>query len=207
LNDVAAGIACCLETARIRSAMVLDCDVHQGNGTASIFRQEHRVYTVSLHQENNYPVPKARSSLDIGLEDGTGDDEYLAQLDNAMEKAFRLHPPDLMVFVAGADPYCEDQLGGLHLSIPGLKSGTSWYSAGPRRANVLLRLPWRAVTPGTLPIPWEYTSTPYSPRRPIAKSSESWIAISANRSFERPAAKCVEARYRTSTSSTILIPT
>jgi len=121
LNDVAAGIACCLASGRIRSAMVLDCDVHQGNGTASIFRQERRVYTVSLHQENNYPIPKERSSLDIGLEDGAGDEEYLVQLETAKGKAFRLHSADLMVYVAGADPYVEDQLGGLHLSIAGLK--------------------------------------------------------------------------------------
>jgi acetoin utilization deacetylase AcuC-like enzyme len=121
LNDVAAGIACCLASGKIRSAMVLDCDVHQGNGTASIFRQESRVYTVSLHQENNYPIPKERSSLDIGLEDGAGDEEYLVQLESAMGKAFRLHSADLMVYVAGADPYVEDQLGGLHLSIAGLK--------------------------------------------------------------------------------------
>jgi acetoin utilization deacetylase AcuC-like enzyme len=94
--------------------------VHQGNGTASIFKHDNRVCTVSLHQENNYPMPKESSTLDIGLEDGTGDDEYLQHLKSALDLAFRLNKPGLLVYVAGADPYAQDQLGGLNLSLAGL---------------------------------------------------------------------------------------
>lgn len=121
LNDIAAGIACSLVTGHASVALVVDCDVHQGNGTASIFQSDPRVFTLSLHQENNYPFPKERSSLDVGLEDGTGDEKYLSYLSAALDEAFRRHRPDLMVYVAGADPYIYDQLGGLSLSMAGLR--------------------------------------------------------------------------------------
>jgi acetoin utilization deacetylase AcuC-like enzyme len=79
------------------------------------------VFTISLHQQNNYPVYKPPSSIDVDLPDGTNDDTYLAWLDNALSSAFRQFEPDLICYIAGADPYREDQLGGLDLTIEGLK--------------------------------------------------------------------------------------
>ena len=79
------------------------------------------VFTISLHQENNYPALKPPSSIDIDLPDGIGDDEYLAWLDNALSPGLRQFHPDLLCYIAGADPYREDQLGGLSLTIDGLK--------------------------------------------------------------------------------------
>jgi acetoin utilization deacetylase AcuC-like enzyme len=133
---------------KIRRAMVVDCDVHQGNGTAGIFappdvqnnllpsrsrpaldagpkaesgRFEGDVFTISLHQEANYPVWKPLSSIDVNLPDGIGDREYLSWLDNALSSGLRQFTPDLICYLAGADPYKEDQLGGLNLTIDGLK--------------------------------------------------------------------------------------
>jgi acetoin utilization deacetylase AcuC-like enzyme len=120
LNDIAVGIASCLDEGRCHEVMVVDCDVHQGNGTAAIFRGNPRVFTVSLHQENNYPMPKAKSSLDVGIRDGAGDEEYLWHLDSALDAAFGRFQPELLIYVAGADPYEQDQLGGLSLTLDGL---------------------------------------------------------------------------------------
>jgi acetoin utilization deacetylase AcuC-like enzyme len=94
--------------------------VHQGNGTARIFESEDAVFTCSLHQEANYPIPKARGDLDIGLEDGVGDDAYLVRLNEALERVWA-HRPELVLYQAGADPYVHDQLGGLALSLEGLE--------------------------------------------------------------------------------------
>jgi acetoin utilization deacetylase AcuC-like enzyme len=145
IHDVAIAICRMQREGKIRTAMVVDCDVHQGNGTAAIFagtrtgheplpsaavpvlntktRSDHAgdVFTISLHQENNYPAVKPRSSIDIDLPDGIEDDDYLAWLDNAMSSGLRHFTPDLLCYIAGADPYCEDQLGGLLLTIDGLK--------------------------------------------------------------------------------------
>ena len=149
LNDVAIAIRKMQKEGRIVHAMTVDCDVHQGNGTAAIFggaqepfppppawsagltmprkpahmKQAHAgdVFTISLHQENNYPVWKPPSSIDVNLPDGTGDEEYLAWLEKALVSAIEQLEPDLLVYVAGADPYREDQLGGLGLSIDGLR--------------------------------------------------------------------------------------
>jgi acetoin utilization deacetylase AcuC-like enzyme len=109
--------------------MTLDCDVHQGNGTAAIFapaslpgsRSSPDVFTISLHQENNYPAFKPPSSLDMNLPDGMGDAEYLACLASAISMGLSKLKPELICYVAGADPYREDQLGGLSLTIEGLK--------------------------------------------------------------------------------------
>jgi acetoin utilization deacetylase AcuC-like enzyme len=98
---------------------VVDLDVHQGNGTARIFRGDPRVFTFSMHQENNYPL-KEESDLDIGLDDRTGDDEYLRELDRGLAQAVLDRRPDLVYYVAGADPYREDLLGGLALTLDGM---------------------------------------------------------------------------------------
>ena len=122
LHDVAIGIRRLQKEKAIERALVVDCDVHQGNGTAAIFAGDPTVFTLSIHQENNYPYPKPPSSLDVNLPDGVGDDEYLAALEKSLTQAFAQFPPDLLFYVAGADPYKEDQLGGLALTLEGLQA-------------------------------------------------------------------------------------
>src|SRR5260370_30165043 len=105
----------------IRTAMRVDTDVHHGNGTAAIFANDASVFTLSIHQENNYPMPKPPSDQDIGLEDGTRDAEYLDALEKGLIHSLKTMTPDLIFYVGGADPYREDQLGGLALTIEGLQ--------------------------------------------------------------------------------------
>lgn len=128
LNDVAVAIrvmqAPSTRVARsgqpsIRRAAVVDCDVHHGNGTSMIFERDPDVFTFSIHQQHNYPLFKPRSDLDIGLDDGVGDDRYLAALGGALPRVLA-HGPELIVYLAGADPYSEDRLGGLALTKDGL---------------------------------------------------------------------------------------
>ena len=146
IHDVAVAIRRLQKDKKIARAMTVDCDVHQGNGTAAIFAQPageqavlpsfshatlgvHErpqaaagdVFTISLHQANNYPAWKPPSSIDVHLPDGTGDSDYLAWLDNALSSGLRQFQPDLLCYLAGADPYREDQLGGLALTLEGLK--------------------------------------------------------------------------------------
>jgi acetoin utilization deacetylase AcuC-like enzyme len=120
LNDIAVGIRKMQADNRIKKALVVDLDVHQGDGTAKIFQKDESVFTFSMHQENNFPYPKQKSTLDVGLDDGTEDAEYLAILKKALPKIIASHKPDLIVYVAGADPYKDDQLGGLALTMEGL---------------------------------------------------------------------------------------
>ncbi len=120
VNDMAVAIRRLQKDGAIRRAMVVDCDVHHGNGTATIFTGDPSVFTLSIHQFNNYPAEKPPSSLDINLADGIGDAEYLHRLGNGYRAALSLFKPDLVVYVAGADPYLEDQLGGLSLTFDGL---------------------------------------------------------------------------------------
>jgi acetoin utilization deacetylase AcuC-like enzyme len=121
LNDIAVAIRVLQHEGRVRRAAVVDCDVHQGNGTARAFRGDDTVFTLSLHQERNYPVPKEPGDLDVGLEDGTLDAEYLARLAPALERVWA-SAPELVVYQAGADAYREDQLGGLGLTLEGLEA-------------------------------------------------------------------------------------
>ncbi|MFZ0321887.1 MAG: histone deacetylase [Candidatus Sulfotelmatobacter sp.] len=147
IHDVAVAIRRLQRDGKIRTAMTVDCDVHQGNGTAAIFAAKRApgdplpsasgsplstqaprrnnsnagdVFTISLHQHNNYPQWKPPSSIDVDLPDGIGDEDYLAWLDNALSSGLRQSQPDLLCYLAGADPYKEDQLGGLSLTIDGL---------------------------------------------------------------------------------------
>jgi len=120
INDVAVAIRRLQKDGAIRRAMVVDCDVHDGNGTAAIFAHDDSVFTLSIHQWNNYPSEKPPSNLDIHLPDGTGDGEYLDRLGNGFRASLVMFEPDLLVFVAGADPFHEDQLGGLALTFDGL---------------------------------------------------------------------------------------
>ena len=121
LNDIAVGIRRAQRDGAIHRAMVVDCDVHQGNGTAAIFAGDPSVFTLSIHQFNNYPAEKPPSSLDIHLPDGIADGEYLYRLSSPYRNALTAFQPELVVFVAGADPYMEDQLGELALTMDGLR--------------------------------------------------------------------------------------
>lgn len=118
-NDVAVSIATLREEGKLGRASVLDLDVHQGNGTAFIFQDDARVFTASVHGANNFPFHKTRSDLDLALPDGAGDREYLAAVGTALDAALG-HRPDLIYFVAGADPYEGDRLGRLAVSMEGL---------------------------------------------------------------------------------------
>ena len=120
INDVAIAIRALQGEGGVRRAAVIDLDVHHGNGTAAIFRGDSDVFTFSMHQERNYPASKPPSDLDIGLEDGTGDAEYLALLEQHLSEVLA-RMPDLVFYLAGADPYRFDQLGGLGLTVDGLR--------------------------------------------------------------------------------------
>jgi acetoin utilization deacetylase AcuC-like enzyme len=122
IHDIAVAIRRWQGEGLIERALVADCDVHHGNGTAAIFAGDRSVFTLSIHQLNNYPAHKPASDLDIHLADGTGDEEYLERLRAAYVPALARHRPDLVVYVAGADPYFQDQLGGLALSVEGFKA-------------------------------------------------------------------------------------
>jgi acetoin utilization deacetylase AcuC-like enzyme len=121
LNDIAIAIRRLQKDKAIGRAMTVDCDVHQGNGTAAIFAGDRSVFTLSIHQENNFPYPKPPSTLDINLRDRVEDAEYLRELEKGLERALGEFHPDLIFYVAGADPYRDDQLGGLRLSMQGLE--------------------------------------------------------------------------------------
>lgn len=121
LNDVACAAYLALKRHYAEKIMVIDCDLHQGNGTAAIFSDTKSVFTFSIHQENNYPVLKPPSDLDLGLSDGVSDQEYLSLLETELPAVIERFNPDLIFYVAGADPYADDQLGGLNLSLEGLK--------------------------------------------------------------------------------------
>jgi acetoin utilization deacetylase AcuC-like enzyme len=152
IHDVAVAIKRMHQEGKLKRAMTVDLDVHNGNGTATIFPPKTRVghplpsasasrrdvheanpplhsskhgdlevFTISLHQAHNYPAYKPPSSIDVHLPDATNDDEYLGWLDQSLSSAFRHFEPQLICYIAGADPYKEDQLGGLALTIDGLK--------------------------------------------------------------------------------------
>ncbi len=120
VNDIAIAIRRLQKDGLIHRAMVVDCDVHHGNGTAAVFAGDSSVFTLSIHQFNNYPSEKPPSSLDIHLADGIGDAEYLHRLGNGYRAALSMFQPELVVYVAGADPFFEDQLGGLAITFEGL---------------------------------------------------------------------------------------
>ncbi len=119
INDVVYAAARMLELG-VEKISIIDCDLHQGNGTAKFFEHEKKIYTFSIHQEHLYPK-KENSDLDIGLENGVGDNEYSEKLDGALQRIFGEFKPDFVIYLAGADPYLFDQLGNLRLTIEGLK--------------------------------------------------------------------------------------
>jgi acetoin utilization deacetylase AcuC-like enzyme len=119
VNDVAVAVRVLQRDGRIARAAVVDLDVHHGNGTAMIFEHDASVFTFSMHQQHNYPLFKPRGDLDIGLDDGTRDGRYLELLREALPRVLA-HRPQLVVYLAGADPFEHDRLGGLKLTKGGL---------------------------------------------------------------------------------------
>jgi acetoin utilization deacetylase AcuC-like enzyme len=164
MHDFGVAIRSLQKRKLIQRAMTVDCDVHQGNGTAMIFcgsrahphvlpcdrpvstvphaggeilyGNSNDVFTISLHQENNYPFIKPRSSIDVNLPDGCDDASYLAWLDHALSSGLRQFEPDLICYVSGADPFREDQLGGLNLTIEGLKQRDEIVYRAARARNI-----------------------------------------------------------------------
>ena len=137
INDVAVAIRHMQSAGTVHKVLVVDTDVHQGNGTAAIFAADPTVFTLSLHQENNYPVPKQPSDLDVNLDDGIVDGEYLDLLTNALAESLpKRFQPDLLFYVGGADPYREDQLGGLRLTLDGLRRRDALVFAEARSRNL-----------------------------------------------------------------------
>lgn len=120
-NDVAIAIRRLQRAGNISRAAIIDLDVHQGNGTNAIFHDDERVFTFSMHGAKNFPFRKVPGSLDVELDDGCGDDEYLALLASHLPGVIRDARPDLVVYLAGADPHEGDKLGRLSLSFDGLK--------------------------------------------------------------------------------------
>jgi acetoin utilization deacetylase AcuC-like enzyme len=115
---------------------IIDCDVHQGDGTATIFADDPTVFTFSIHAARNFPFHKVRSDLDIELEDGTGDGPYLEALEGGVERALALARADLVIYLAGADPYAGDRLGRLALSKAGLAARDHMVLELCRRAGI-----------------------------------------------------------------------
>jgi acetoin utilization deacetylase AcuC-like enzyme len=136
IHDVAVAIRRLQADGLIKKAIVVDTDVHHGNGTAHIFREDDSVFTLSIHQENNYPAHKPPSNLDLGLDDGIEDQEYLSALLPAVEKSLDDFRPAILFYVGGADPFCEDQLGGLRLTKTGLKARDRGVFRAARSRNI-----------------------------------------------------------------------
>ena len=120
-NDVAVAAGDLLFQEQASKILVIDLDVHQGNGTASIFRHHESVFTFSMHGNRNYPFRKTEGDLDIGLDDGMEDEEYMRVLDEAFEERLPLSDADFCFYIAGADPYKEDRMGRLALTKAGLR--------------------------------------------------------------------------------------
>ncbi|SHO62681.1 Acetoin utilization deacetylase AcuC [Pseudoxanthobacter soli DSM 19599] len=137
-NDVAVAIRALLAEGRIERALVVDCDVHQGDGTAEIFSQVPEVFTLSIHAEKNYPAEKERSDLDAPLPDDTGDRDYVALVREIVPKAVVNHRPDIVFYLAGVDPHRDDKLGRLALTDAGLVERDRFVIDAVREAGVPL---------------------------------------------------------------------
>jgi acetoin utilization deacetylase AcuC-like enzyme len=119
VNDVAIALRALQRDHGVHRAAIVDCDVHHGNGTALIFERDAHIFTFSIHQQLNYPVFKPRSDLDIGLDDGARDEQYLDALAGALPRVFASRP-EIVIYLAGADPFERDRLGGLKVTKAGL---------------------------------------------------------------------------------------
>ncbi|MGQ9672636.1 MAG: histone deacetylase family protein [Candidatus Aminicenantales bacterium] len=153
LNDVAVAVEKMKRERRIRKAMIIDCDVHQGNGTAFIFSGRSDVFTFSIHQMDIYPAEKPPSSLDVGLWTDDGDGEYLSSLRAHFPRLFRTFAPDFVLYLAGADPYEKDKLGSLRISKAGLRERDRIIIEGAR----ISRIPLAIVLAGGYSLEFEDT--------------------------------------------------
>lgn len=139
-NDTAVATREMQARGAVRRVLILDCDVHQGNGTAEIFAADPTVFTMSIHGARNFPLRKHPSSLDVPLDDGTDDETYLAALAPAVAKSFDRGRPDLVFYIAGADPYQHDRLGRLQLTKQGLVDRDRLVLDAARAAGVPLAI-------------------------------------------------------------------
>ena len=135
INDIAVAVRVMQRDGPLRRAAIVDLDVHHGNGTAMIFERDDRVFTFSMHQQHNYPLFKPRGDLDVGLEDGAGDARYLEALAATLPRVMA-SAPELVVYVAGADPFERDRLGGLRLTKAGLAERDRMVVAAARAGGV-----------------------------------------------------------------------
>ena len=135
LNDVAIAIRVLRRDRLIERAAIVDCDVHQGNGTAAIFEGDESVFTFSMHGAKNYPLFKARSTLDVELADGTADEAYMALLAENLPRIFD-HAPDIVFYLGGADPFVGDKLGRLALTIAGLAARDTYVLSECRARHI-----------------------------------------------------------------------
>jgi acetoin utilization deacetylase AcuC-like enzyme len=140
IHDVAVAIRRLQAEKAIERALVIDCDVHQGNGTAAIFAADDSVFTISIHQYDNYPSEKPPSNIDMHLADRTGDADYLVALSARYVPAVESFRPQLVCYVAGADPYYQDQLGGLSLTMEGLQRRDRFVIEAARRAGAAVAI-------------------------------------------------------------------
>jgi acetoin utilization deacetylase AcuC-like enzyme len=138
VNDVAVAVAGVLADGMASRVMVVDCDVHQGNGTAATFATDDRVFTLDIHQQQNYPLPKEPASCNIGLPDATGDDRYLELLGSALANHVGRFAPELILYLAGGDPYVHDRLGGLALTKDGFARRDEMVLSAARDAGAAL---------------------------------------------------------------------
>src|SRR6266849_1635942 len=201
LHDVAIAIRTLQAGGAIRTAMTVDTDVHHGNGTAAIFANDASVFTLSIHQENNYPVPKPPSDQDIGLEDGTRDAEYLDALEEGLRHALKQMTPDLIFYVGGADPYREDQLGGLALTMEGLQKRDRLVFEHARQRGIPVASTMAGGYAGAWPTRFAFTSIRLSLpamwlcRSPRPESSEPLLIVTLEISLPYD---CTFATFRTS---------
>lgn len=135
-NDAAIAALSLRRRGLARRVAIIDCDVHQGDGSAAILADEPEVFTFSMHGARNFPFRKACSNLDIELPDGTGDAAYLTELDHGLDTVFNRFRPDFAIYLAGADPYADDRLGRLALSIAGLAARDARVFAACRSAGI-----------------------------------------------------------------------
>ena len=141
-NDAAVAARAMQAEGRARRVLIVDCDVHQGNGTASILRGDDSIFTFSIHGARNFPFDKEQSDLDIELPDGCSDAAYLLRLNEGLDTALDLARPDLVIYLAGADPYRDDRLGRLALTFDGLaeRDRTVFAHCQARRLPVALAM-------------------------------------------------------------------
>ena len=173
-NDLAIAANRLVAEGRVRCILIVDCDVHQGDGTARIMAGRSDIITLSIHAEKNFPVRKARSHLDIALPDGTGDSDYLAALEPALAALLARHRPELVLHQAGVDPHIDDRLGRLALTDAGLAAREALVARAVARAGAAL-----AVTLGG-----GYARDPADVARrhalTLAASWQAWIAAAGD---------------------------